>query len=83
MKLTYFRQRRHEYPERDDEGNLAPLELDVEDMVLGRVAVAAVGGGVVVPDYGVLTHSFLMKQLPLSGWRLHLSNQNCPTIVVK
>ena len=84
MTLTYFRQRRHEYPERDDEGNLDPLELDVEDMVLGRVAVAAVGGVVVVPDlHGVLTHSFLMKQLPLSGWRLHLSNQNCPTIVVK
>ena len=64
MKLTYFRQRRHEYPERDDEGNLDPLELDVEDVVLGRVAVAAVGGVVVVPDWhGVLTHSFLMKQL--------------------
>ena len=65
VKLTYFRQRRHEYPERDDEGNLDPLELDVEDVVLGRVAVAAVGGVVVVPDWhGVLTHSFLMKQLP-------------------
>ena len=37
--LTYFCQRRHEDPQRDDEGQLHPLELHVEHLVTLVAAV--------------------------------------------
>ena len=64
MLLTNLCEGGYEDPECDDEGDLHPVELDMEDVVLRGVAVAVGGGVVAQPVQGVLTIAGQSTQSP-------------------